>query len=202
MDLLPNSFSVGLLVGLIPGLIALGVFLGYRLARKHDGSAPPALWPVPVAYREKNPVPTAEVPGSEDEGDDPTAPITPVIEMSRSPHDSHRDLSVGNALVKNLELLELLLKSSENQTKESLLRQIGMISQELQALLPGCSFRAFSFEPGTYVDSDMRSRIRIVTGTSGESRTRIVRTLRGGFLYDAGGDEEPVVIRKAEVEIG
>jgi len=193
-----NSFSFGLLVGLIPGLIALGVFLGFLFARKQAGSACPVVSPVPVM----DPPVTTEISVPEDDGDDPTAPISPIVEMSRSPHDRHRDLSVGNALVKNLELLELLLKSGENQTKESLLRQLGLVSEELQALLPGCSFRAFSYEPGAFVDGEMRSRIRIIEGTSGEGRTRIVKTLRCGFLYNAGDGEEPIVIRKAEVEIG
>lgn len=40
------------------------------------------------------------VPQPEEETDDPTAPITPMIEIGRSPHDRHRDLNVGNALIK------------------------------------------------------------------------------------------------------
>ncbi len=43
--------------------------------------------------------------------------------------------------------------------------------------------------------------IEIVEGKAGEGRTVIVKTLRCGFVYEAGGDEDPVVIRKAEVEI-
>jgi hypothetical protein len=48
----------------------------------------------------------------------------------------------------------------------------------------------------------MRSRIQIVEGKAGDERTRIVRTLRCGFVYEPGAGDDPVVIRKAEVEIG
>lgn len=137
-----------------------------------------------------------------EDGDDPTAPITPLVEMARSPHDRHRDLAIGNSLVKSIDLLEVVLRSGGNQTRESLLEQLGLIKGDFQGLLASCSYSAFSYEAGLTVDSETRARIQIVGGRSGDGPTRIARTIRCGYLYEPGGGEEPVVIRKAEVEIG
>lgn len=142
------------------------------------------------------------MPQPEEETDDPTAPITPMIEIGRSPHDRHRDLNVGNALVKNIGMLEFILKGGERQDKEELVRQISLIKNDFQSLLGNCSFPLYEYAPGTIVDAMMRNRIRIVEGRAGDERTEIVKTLPCGFLYEPGGGEDPVVIRKAEVEIG
>lgn len=178
----------GLTPFLLPAAIGLAAFaMGFFLARKFaggTGSTSPAL------------------PQPEEDADDPTAPITPMIEIGRSPHDLHRDLAVGNALVKNIEMLEFILKGGERQEKEELVRQIGLIKNDFQSLLGNCSFRPYEYASGTIVDAVMRSRIQIVEGKAGEERTKIVKTVRCGFLYEPGGGEDPVVIRKAEVEIG
>lgn len=136
------------------------------------------------------------------EVDEPTAPITPVVEIARSPHDRLRDLTIGNALVTNLDRLETVLRSGEHQTRESMLEQLALVRDDLGQLFDDCAFRRFEFEPGTLVDSSIRSRIQIVAGSSGGGPTRIVRTIRCGYLYEPGGDEASAVIRKAEVEIG
>lgn len=141
------------------------------------------------------PPPTAD-------SDDPTAPITPVIEIARSPHDRLRDLSIGNALITNLDRLETVLRSGEHQTRESMLAQLALVRDDLGQLCENCAFHPFSFEPGTLVDPSIRARIQIVGGSSGEGPTRIARTIRCGYLYEPGGDEASAVIRKAEVEIG
>jgi len=141
-----------------------------------------------------------ETPDPE-ENDDPTAPITPLVEIARSPHDRHRDLAIGNSLVKSIDLLEVVLRSGERQSRESLLGQLGLLKGDFQGLLGSCSYLAFSYDAGTLVDGEVRSRIQIVGGRSGDGPTRILKTIRCGYLYEPGGGEEPVVIRKAEVEI-
>lgn len=141
-----------------------------------------------------------ETPDPE-ENDDPTAPITPLVEIARSPHDRHRDLAIGNSLVKSMDLLEVVLRSGERQSRESMLGQLGLLKGDFQGLLGSCSYLAFSYDAGTLVDGEVRARIQIVGGRSGDGPTRILKTIRCGYLYEPGGGEEPVVIRKAEVEI-
>lgn len=152
-----------------------------------------------VAIEVPAPVPVADEP---EENDDPTAPITPLVEIARSPHDRHRDLAIGNSLVKSIDLLEVVLRSGERQSQESLLGQLALLKGDFQGLLAGCSYRAFSYDSGTVVDGETRARIQIVGGRSGDGPTRILKTVRCGYLYEPGGGEDPVVIRKAEVEIG
>ncbi|MCB1206580.1 MAG: hypothetical protein KDN18_20135 [Verrucomicrobiae bacterium] len=147
-------------------------------------------------------VETGSAGADSEEGDDPTAPITPLVEIARSPHDRHRDLAIGNSLVKSIDLLDVVRRSGENQTRESLLDQLGLLRGDFQGLLESCSYVAFSYEAGTIVDGGARARIQIVGGHSGEGPTRITKTIRCGYLYEPGGGDEPVVIRKAEVEIG
>lgn len=190
MDQATYNLSVILLVGIGSGM--LGALAGFLFAGNRRTG------PAREAARE------AATPHSsrEEDADDPTAPISPMVSMARSPHDRHRDLAVGDSIVKNIELLEFILKSGDKQTRENLIQQIRLVKEDFQRLLGSCSFRPFDYAPGTVVDAGMRSRIRIVEGKGGGGdRTKIVRTLRCGFLYEAGGDEEPVVIRKAEVEI-
>lgn len=150
--------------------------------------------------------PAVELPGipekpDPEENDDPTAPITPLVEIARSPHDRHRDLAIGNSLVKSIDLLEVVLRSGERQSRESMLGQLGLLKGDFQGLLGSCSYLAFSYDAGTLVDGEVRARIQIVGGRSGDGPTRILQTIRCGYLYEPGGGEEPVVIRKAEVEI-
>ncbi len=173
-------FVVTAMGALVAGLAA-GFFLGKRNKGAAASDAPPL---------------------AKEDTDAPTAPITPMIEMGRSPHDRHRDLTAGNALVKNIEMLEFILKSGNRQEKEDLIRQVGLLKHDFQSLLGICSFRAFDYAPGTTVEAAMRARIQIVEGKAGEGRTKIVRTLRCGFVYEPGAGDDPVVIRKAEVEIG
>ena len=173
-----------LTIALVAALAGAGA--GFWFARREKG-APVA---APIA------MPEAE------ENDDPTAPITPLVEIARSPHDQHRDLAIGNAVVKSIDLLEVVLRSGERQTRESMLGQLGLLKEDFHGLLGSCSFRAFSYAAGTLVDGPMRSRIQIVGGRAGDGPSRIKKTVRCGFVYEAGGGEDPVVIRKAEVEIG
>ncbi len=163
---------------------AVGIGAGFFIGRRHRISDAPA-------------AAEAEV----EEAEDPTAPIAPVIEIARSPHDRVRDLAIGNSLVKSLDLIDALLKSVERQTRESLINQVGLLRTVFEGLLGSCSFRFFTYEEGSSVDAEMRSRIQIVGGSSGDGPTRIARVVRQGVLYEPGGGETPQIIRKAEVEI-
>jgi hypothetical protein len=185
MNATADGISLVLFVVTAMGALVAGLAAGFFLGKRNKAAA--ASGPLPL---------------SKEDTDAPTAPITPMIEMGRSPHDRHRDLSVGNALVTNIEMLEFILKSGGRQEKEDLISQIGLLKTDFQALLGICSFRAFDYAPGTTVEAAMRSRIQIVEGKAGEERTKIVRTLRCGFVYEPGAGDDPVVIRKAEVEIG
>ncbi len=180
-----ENTDIGLMLLTALGSFLLGVFLcALFLKARRTAEFPPNVSSEP-----------------EEEVDDPTAPITPLVEMARSPHDRHRDLTVGNAVVKNLELLELILKSGERQSREEILRQVGLMTRDLHALLSSCSFQPFDYPPGTVVDGVMRLRIKIVEGKTGDGPTKIARTLKSGLVYDSGAGEEAVVIRKAEVEV-
>lgn len=169
---------------LFVGLVGAGI--GYWI-----GHRPQPLVESPTVPEEPDP----------EENEDPTAPITPLVEIARSPHDRHRDLSIGNSLVKSIDLLEVVLRSGERQSRESMLGQLALLKGDFQGLLGSCSYLAFSYDAGTIVDGEVRSRIQIVGGRSGDGPTRILKTIRCGYLYEPGGGEEPVVIRKAEVEI-
>lgn len=143
-----------------------------------------------------------ELPGEdEEEEEDPTAPISPIVAMSSSPHDSHRDLTVGNALVESIDLLDSLIRSGNRQSKADVVKQLDILQGDFIGLLKHCSFKSFEFETGTQVTAAMRSRIVIVDGQSSDGPTKIVETLRSGYLYQ-DGSEDPVIIRKAEVKIG
>ena len=137
----------------------------------------------------------------EEEKEDPTAPISPIVAMSSSPHDSHRDLTVGNSLVKSIDLLDSLIRSGNRQSKADVVKQLDILQSDFIGLLKHCSFKPFEFDPGTQVTAAMRSRIVIVDGQSGDGPTKIAATLRCGYLYQ-DGSEDPVIIRKAEVKIG
>lgn len=182
-----ETFSTFLIFGMCLVGLLLGVTAGFVLGRKRNILSDNT---------------TEVIAKREEETDDPTAPILPMVEMGRSPHDRHRDLAVGNSVVKSIEWLELVLKSGDRQTKEAVLEQVALVKDDFHGLLANCSFRAFDCPPGTVIDGSMRARIKVVEGRGGEESTRIVRTIRCGFFYEPGGDEEPVLIRKAEVEIG
>ncbi|MEM9280348.1 MAG: hypothetical protein AAGA96_00845 [Verrucomicrobiota bacterium] len=137
----------------------------------------------------------------ETDSDDPTAPITPVVEMAKSPHDRHRDMEVGNRIVKSIDLLDLLIRSGGKLRKEELVGQLSLLREEVSGLLGGCSYEAFTYEPGTAVDREIRSRIVIVEGNVEGERAIIQKTLLCGYLYRPE-EEEEIVIRKAEVRIG
>jgi hypothetical protein len=144
-----------------------------------------------------------EVPGDPgEEEEDPTAPIAPMVEMSRSPHDRHRDLSVGKSLVRQIDFLDAMILAATKKKDEELLSQLTLLHDEFETLLKDCSVEPFSFEPDTVVSAEMRARIQIVAGTSDpEQRTRIAETVQCGYLY-AHGDEDSMILRKAEVKIG
>jgi len=188
MNLDVASTSMTLLALAAAGALVVGLAAGFYLGKRRFVATPEVTSTPPAQQFE--------------DSDEPTAPITPMIEMGRSPHDRHRDLAVGNSLVKNIEMLEFILKGGERRDKDELIRQITLLKSDFHSLLGNCSFRPFEYAPGTVVEAGMRSRIQIVEGKAGEERTKIVKTLRCGFLYEPGGGEDPVVIRKAEVEIG
>jgi hypothetical protein len=176
----------GLTLILLLFAAGIGAAVGYGIGRRQHPAVESPIIP--------------ETPDPE-ENDDPTAPIAPLVEIARSPHDRHRDLAIGNSLVKSIDLLEVVLRSGERQSRESMLGQLGLLKGDFQGLLGGCSYLAFSYDVGTLVDGEVRARIQIVGGRSGDGHTRILKTIRCGYLYEPGGGEEPVVIRKAEVEI-
>ncbi|MEM6280256.1 MAG: hypothetical protein AAF733_12305 [Verrucomicrobiota bacterium] len=172
----------------LPPLIAAVVafLVGFLLARnKGPKEAPPA-------------EPDKESP---EEEEDPTAPIAPMVEMARSPHDRHRDLSVGKGIVKQIDFLDAMIKSAEKKRDVDTVNQLVLLRKEFTALLKECSIEAFDYEPDTVVSAEMRSRIQIVGGsTQAGERTRISETILCGFLY-LHGDEDTMILRKAEVII-
>ncbi|MEM1441205.1 MAG: hypothetical protein AAGF67_02615 [Verrucomicrobiota bacterium] len=143
--------------------------------------------------------PSEEKPAEEEE--DPTAPIVPMVEMARSPHDRHRDLSVGKGIVKQIDFLDAMIKSAEKKGDTETGNQLILLRKEFTALLKECAIEAFEYDSDTVVSADMRSRIQIVGGSTREGeRTRISETILCGFLY-LHGDEDTMILRKAEVII-
>ena len=136
----------------------------------------------------------------EEEMEEPTAPISPVVELARSPHDRHRDLAVGRELVKRLDMIAPMIENARRRSDEETANQLQLLRDELEKLLSECSIRSFSYESGTQVSVFMRGRIQIVEGTAQSERTIIEKTLRCGYVYSESEDEE-TVIRKAEVVI-
>jgi hypothetical protein len=135
------------------------------------------------------------------ETEDPTAPITPVIEMARSPHDRHRDLEIGRSLIESLDYFDAILESANRRNREDVFSQLALMREHFRDLLRVCSLRSIAFSDGESVDSLARSRIQVVGGTPGDGPARIRRTVRCGYLYEPGDGETPRVVRKAEVEL-
>lgn len=135
-----------------------------------------------------------------DEIDDPTAPISPSVELSRSPHDRQRDMEAGQSIVDQIENLEMIIASSGGKSKGQIIEQLKLFRGEFSSLLSRCYFEEFSFEPGTVVDLDIRKKILVSEGDSTGDQTIIAETLLCGFAYRYE-DMEPVIIRKAEVAI-
>lgn len=163
----------------------LGFFLGRRIARDRKG---------------ENPGPV-EIIAEDEEQDDPTAPIAPMIEMARSPHDRHRDLAVGKALVRQIDFLESMLKTATKKGDQDTAGQLEILRKEFTALLRECSVEAFAFSAGTVIDSGIRNRIRIVGGEVQGERSFVAETLQCGYRY-LHGDEDTMIIRKSEIRIG
>ncbi|MDA7920395.1 hypothetical protein N9B73_01460 [Verrucomicrobiales bacterium] len=100
--------------------------------------------------------------------------------MSSSPHDSHRDLTVDNSLVKSIDLLDSLIRSGNRQSKADVVKQLDILQSDFIGLLKHCSFKSFAFEPGTQVTAAMRSRMaQKAPSKSGSPATTLVQTLHG-----------------------
>lgn len=161
-----------------------GFFLGFLLGKR---KTPPESLPV-------------EIEGGE-EADDPTAPISPVVEMARSPHDRHRDLAVGNSLIKQIDFVESMLKHAEKKGDGELEKQLQILRNEFLDLLDECAIEAFVFSPGTVIDTEVRNRIQIVGGEVKGDRSVVAETVQRGYLY-LHGDDQTMIVRKAEIMIG
>lgn len=181
----PLAFAI--LVAVVAALAALG--LGYLLGRAAG------------ARRGKfeSPPPNT-LPASEDDGDEPTAPIVPMVEMSRSPHDRHRDLAVGRSIVKRIDLLEDMIRHAAKRRDAALEEQLTLLRTDFLDLLRECSVEAFTFVDGDIVTSEVRGEIRIVGGQAVGKQTVIAETLLCGFRYRQD-EEESMILRKAEVRI-
>lgn len=175
-------FALPVAVGVIA--LILGVIIG-KLSGKKPAASPPE-------------EPKGE---PEEEEEDPTAPIVPMIEMARSPHDRHRDLAVGKGIVRQIDFLDTMMKSAEKKGDSDTKNQLALLRKEFEGLLKECAVEAFEYSPETIVSAEMRSRIQIIGGSTRDGeRTRIAETIRCGFTY-LHGDEDTMIIRKAEVII-
>lgn len=158
-------------------------------------SPQPAAAPIATSDATVVPDPTAN-----DEDDTITAPIMPFVEFGRSPHERHRDLTIAKALIKRLDMLDSIIQNCAKKGDDDTEKQLLLLRSELLALLAECSVEDFDYKEGTVVDSIVRKRILVIEGSPQGERTLIARTIRGGFLY-RDADEDPVVLRKAEVAI-
>ena len=171
---------------LVVGLICF--FAGLVVARRKRPQEPEA---VAEAEPEKEP----------EEEEDPTAPIVPMVEMARSPHDRHRDLTVGKGIVRQIDFLDAMIKSAASKGDSDMENQLRLLRKEFTGLLNECAIESFDYAADTPVSAEMRSRIQIVGGSSREGeRTLIAETILCGFLY-LHGDEDTMILRKAEVLI-
>lgn len=167
--------------------LALGFLLG-RFAGGRRGSSPA-----------KHPTPSV-VSVPDDDTDEPTAPIAPMVEMARSPHDRHRDLAVGRALVKRIDLLDDMVRHAARRRDSRVEEQLSLLRRDLVELLRECSVESFHFSDGDVVTADMRREIQIVGGKAVGERTVISETVLCGFRYRHDA-EETMILRKAEVVI-
>ncbi len=171
--------------------VAVGVMaflVGFFVAKLMGGSKPPS-------------APEETVDEEPEEEEDPTAPIVPMIEMARSPHDRHRDLTVGKGIVRQIDFLDAMIKSATKKNDQDSKNQLALLRKEFIALLKECSVEPFDYSADTVVSAEMRSRIQIIGGSTREGeRTRIAETILCGFIY-LHGDEDTMILRKAEVLI-
>ncbi|MEM7599999.1 MAG: hypothetical protein AAF357_01130 [Verrucomicrobiota bacterium] len=174
----------------LPAVVGVVAFLmGLVIAKLSRGSNEPAK--VTESGAEKQ----------AEEEEDPTAPIVPMIEMARSPHDRHRDLTIGKGIVRQIDFLDSMIKSAEKKNDSDTTNQLALLRKEFVGLLNECSVEPFDYAPDTVVAAEMRTRIQIIGGSTRDGeRTRIAETILCGFIY-LHGDEDTMILRKAEVLI-
>lgn len=141
---------------------------------------------------------TTVSPTRDDSGDDPTAPT---VGMSHSHHDRQRDLTIAKTIIERLDQLDAMIESATKQNNNEMAGQLELFRDEIAALLRECEVEKFEFAPGTTVDVETRSRIEIVGGESTDGPAQITETVRCGFRY-SHGDENTIILRKAEVMVG
>ncbi|MEO0414656.1 MAG: hypothetical protein AAF226_06860, partial [Verrucomicrobiota bacterium] len=86
--------------------------------------------------------------------------------------------------------------------------QLGILKNSFIDLLAEHSVDKFDLEPGTELSIDHRKQIQLiqqqknaaVAKKSGGARSRVVETVRSGYIYRRNGKD--VIIRKAEVVVG
>lgn len=116
-------------------------------------------------------------------------------------------------LIDRLELLEdLLNRYRQNWFFPKVAEQLNLLRDSFMALLKNHSVDQFDLEPGTELSVESRKKIQLISVDDVEdpklkrlsnsakqdgSRTRVVQTLRPGYIYSKGGQD--VIIRKAEV---
>lgn len=108
---------------------------------------------------------------------------------------------MGKGTVRQIGFLARIIKSATKKGGAETTNQLTLLKKEFAGLLKECSVEAFDYAPETIVSAAMHSRIQIIGGSTRDGeRTRISGTIRCGFLC-LHGDEDTMILRKAEVLI-
>ncbi|MDF1815424.1 MAG: hypothetical protein P1V20_24700, partial [Verrucomicrobiales bacterium] len=117
-------------------------------------------------------------------------------------------------LIDRLEMLEDLLKRyQQSWFFPKVADQLNLLRDSFMTLLKNHSVDQFDLEPGTELSVDSRKKIQLISVDDLEdpklkrlssvkkegSRTKVIQTLRPGYIYSKGGQD--VIIRKAEVVV-
>ncbi len=126
---------------------------------------------------------------------------------------SEAEQLICRELIERMELLEdLLRRYQQNWLFPKVAEQLNLLRDSFMVLLKNHSVDRFDLEPGTELSVDSRKKIQLISVDDVEDpklkklslvqagdgkRTRVLQTLRPGYIYSKGGLD--VIIRKAEV---
>jgi molecular chaperone GrpE (heat shock protein) len=126
---------------------------------------------------------------------------------------SEAEQMICRELIERMELLEdLLRRYQQNWLFPKVAEQLNLLRDSFMVLLKNHSVDRFDLEPGTELSVDSRKKIQLISVDDVEDpklkklsiiqngtgkRTRVLQTLRSGYIYSKGGRD--VIIRKAEV---
>ncbi len=124
------------------------------------------------------------------------------------PHqeETNRDDVVCKEVIKRLDLIDDLLERYRFIKKdEEVVSDLTLVKQSFQDMLQRFQVEAYSFDPETEINMEMRKKIKVVEtvkapkeAMGADSTNRIIQTLHEGYMRRLEGSN-PVILRKAHV---